>query len=121
MDKKLGKSRAYKLCIQPEEDNSPVKEVLRRQNVSNVDAVHPLVQDLIRGDALTAFNNKQAMFKEQTLDNFEHCLNAVTVGRGGSICRTILIPKSNKVVHQVNSESNHSNQYHDGSGHQLIS
>eukprot|EP00957_Ditylum_brightwellii_P044785 3397401-Ditylum_brightwellii.AAC.1 len=38
-----------------------------------------LVQDLLRGNTLMTFNNKQAMFKEQTADNLEQCLNTVTV------------------------------------------
>eukprot|EP00957_Ditylum_brightwellii_P164606 12532911-Ditylum_brightwellii.AAC.1 len=44
-----------------------------------MDAVYTLVQDLPRGDAQMVFNNKQAMFKEQTMDNLKHCLNARTV------------------------------------------
>eukprot|EP00957_Ditylum_brightwellii_P132565 10109615-Ditylum_brightwellii.AAC.1 len=44
-----------------------------------MDAIYTLVQDLLMGNALAAFNNKQATFKEQTLDNLEHCLNAVAV------------------------------------------
>eukprot|EP00957_Ditylum_brightwellii_P168701 12840690-Ditylum_brightwellii.AAC.1 len=64
-DRKLGEIRTYKLCMQPEEDNSPmyslaieVKQVLRGQNVGNMDAMYTLVQDLLRGNALTAFNNE---------------------------------------------------------------
>eukprot|EP00957_Ditylum_brightwellii_P106140 8096788-Ditylum_brightwellii.AAC.1 len=64
-----------------EEDNSPmysptveVKQVLRGQNVGDIDANYTLVQDLPRG-----FNNEQAMFKEQTVDNLKHCCNAVAV------------------------------------------
>eukprot|EP00957_Ditylum_brightwellii_P151285 11519954-Ditylum_brightwellii.AAC.1 len=45
--------------------------------MGDMDTTYILVQDLLRGDALTAFNNGQAMFKEQTADNIEHCLNAV--------------------------------------------
>eukprot|EP00957_Ditylum_brightwellii_P197089 15014938-Ditylum_brightwellii.AAC.2 len=70
-DWKLGESSTYKLCMQPEEDNSPVylltvevKQVLKGKNVGNMDAAYALVQDLLRGNAWTAFNNKQAMFKE---------------------------------------------------------
>eukprot|EP00957_Ditylum_brightwellii_P065674 4980512-Ditylum_brightwellii.AAC.2 len=85
-DKKLGESRTYKLCTQPEEDNFPVywltievKQVLRRKNVGDMDAAYTLVQDLLKGNTLTVFNNKQATFKEQTLDNVKHCLNVLTV------------------------------------------
>eukprot|EP00957_Ditylum_brightwellii_P025397 1921188-Ditylum_brightwellii.AAC.1 len=49
MDKKLGESRTHKLCMQPEEDNSPVysliievEQVLRRQNMGNMDATYTL-------------------------------------------------------------------------------
>eukprot|EP00957_Ditylum_brightwellii_P138207 10535394-Ditylum_brightwellii.AAC.1 len=75
-NRKLGKSRMYKLCTQPEEDNSPaysltveVKQVLRRQNLGNMDAVYTLVHGLLRGNTLTAFNNEQVTFKEQMADN----------------------------------------------------
>eukprot|EP00957_Ditylum_brightwellii_P000048 3486-Ditylum_brightwellii.AAC.1 len=44
-----------------------------------MDTVYTLVWDLLRGNALTAFNNEQAMFEEQIPDNLDHCLNAVTV------------------------------------------
>eukprot|EP00957_Ditylum_brightwellii_P027785 2100083-Ditylum_brightwellii.AAC.1 len=76
-DQKLGESRTYKLCMQPEEENSPMKQVLKEENIGNMDTAYTLVQDLLRGNTLTAFNNEQAMFKEHTLANFEHCLNAV--------------------------------------------
>eukprot|EP00957_Ditylum_brightwellii_P060863 4620237-Ditylum_brightwellii.AAC.1 len=72
-------SRTYKLCTQLEEENSPVKQVLRGQNVGNMDTTYTLVQDLLRVNALTTFNNKQAIFKEQMADNLQYCLNAVTV------------------------------------------
>eukprot|EP00957_Ditylum_brightwellii_P036701 2779917-Ditylum_brightwellii.AAC.1 len=85
-DWKLGESRTYKLCLEPEEDNSPVysltvevEQVLKGQNVGDMSVPYTLVQDLLRGNSLTTFNNKQATFKEQLSDNFDHCLNAVTV------------------------------------------
>eukprot|EP00957_Ditylum_brightwellii_P081284 6183228-Ditylum_brightwellii.AAC.1 len=85
-DRKLGESRTYKLCAQLEEDNSPVysltvevKQILRGKNMGDMDATYTLVQDLLRGSALTAFNNKQVTFEEQMADNLKHCLNAVTV------------------------------------------
>eukprot|EP00957_Ditylum_brightwellii_P027861 2105435-Ditylum_brightwellii.AAC.1 len=56
-----------------------VNQVLRGQNVGDMDAVYTLVQYLLKGNTLTAFNNKQSMFKEQTPENLEHCLNAMTV------------------------------------------
>eukprot|EP00957_Ditylum_brightwellii_P132359 10093217-Ditylum_brightwellii.AAC.1 len=56
-----------------------VKEVLKGQNVTNMDASYTLIQDLLRGNTLTAFNNKQATFKSQYLENLQHCLNAVMV------------------------------------------
>eukprot|EP00957_Ditylum_brightwellii_P090996 6928726-Ditylum_brightwellii.AAC.1 len=31
------------------------------------------------GNPLTVFNNKQATFEEQNLENLKHCLNAMTV------------------------------------------
>eukprot|EP00957_Ditylum_brightwellii_P131220 10008229-Ditylum_brightwellii.AAC.1 len=42
-----------------------------------MDAVYTLEQGLLWGNAPTAFNSKQATFKEQMLDNIEKCLNAV--------------------------------------------
>eukprot|EP00957_Ditylum_brightwellii_P136547 10413073-Ditylum_brightwellii.AAC.1 len=69
-DKKLGESRAYKLCTQPKEEKFliylltiEVKQVPKGQNMINVDASYTLVQDLLRGDTLTAFNNKRAAFE----------------------------------------------------------
>eukprot|EP00957_Ditylum_brightwellii_P052141 3953761-Ditylum_brightwellii.AAC.1 len=56
-----------------------VKQVLKGQTMGDMDATYTLVQDLLRGDVMTAFNNEQATFKEQTLENLEHCLNTVTV------------------------------------------
>eukprot|EP00957_Ditylum_brightwellii_P074566 5666177-Ditylum_brightwellii.AAC.1 len=47
--------------------------------MANMDDAYTLVQNLLRGNALTAFNNKQATFEEQTPENLEHCFNAVTV------------------------------------------
>eukprot|EP00957_Ditylum_brightwellii_P114728 8748316-Ditylum_brightwellii.AAC.1 len=67
-DKKVGESRVYK-----------VKQVPKGQNVTYVDASYTLVWDLLRGNTLTAFNNKQATFDKQSLEYLEHCLNAVTV------------------------------------------
>eukprot|EP00957_Ditylum_brightwellii_P098801 7526850-Ditylum_brightwellii.AAC.1 len=102
-DKKLGESRMHKLCMQPEEDKSSVnlltievfelgspkewfvfkkqmKQVLKGQNMADIDAAYTLVQNLLRGKALTAFNNKQATFKDQqTPENHKHCLNAMAV------------------------------------------
>eukprot|EP00957_Ditylum_brightwellii_P138010 10521945-Ditylum_brightwellii.AAC.1 len=85
-DKKLGESRWYTLCMQLEKDNYlvyfltiEVKQVLKGHNMNDMDAAYTFIQDLLRGGVLTAFNNKQATFKEQTLENLEHCLNAVTV------------------------------------------
>eukprot|EP00957_Ditylum_brightwellii_P065137 4940522-Ditylum_brightwellii.AAC.1 len=40
---------------------------------------YTLLQDLLRGKVLTAFNNEQATSEEQTADNLKHCLNAMTV------------------------------------------
>eukprot|EP00957_Ditylum_brightwellii_P025164 1904440-Ditylum_brightwellii.AAC.1 len=86
MNKKLGESRTYKLCTQPKKEKSPVylltievKQMLKGQNMMDVDALSNIVQDLLRGNALTVFNNEQAMFKSQYLENLKHCLNAVTV------------------------------------------
>eukprot|EP00957_Ditylum_brightwellii_P150667 11471848-Ditylum_brightwellii.AAC.1 len=101
-DNKLGESMTYKLCMQPEENNFPVylltfevfelgspkewlifkkqlKQVLKVQNMGNMVAAYTFVQDLLRGNALTVFNNKHATFKEQTLEIFDHCLNFMTV------------------------------------------
>eukprot|EP00957_Ditylum_brightwellii_P124086 9458626-Ditylum_brightwellii.AAC.1 len=50
---------------------------MRGQNIGNMDATYTLVQYLLRGDALLAFNNKPATFEEQIVDNLKHCLNAV--------------------------------------------
>eukprot|EP00957_Ditylum_brightwellii_P047447 3603961-Ditylum_brightwellii.AAC.1 len=47
--------------------------------MTNVDALYILVRDLLRGNTLTVFNNKQTMFESQSLENLKHCLNAVTV------------------------------------------
>eukprot|EP00957_Ditylum_brightwellii_P068263 5182492-Ditylum_brightwellii.AAC.1 len=47
--------------------------------MTNVDALYTLIWDLLRGNALTAFNNEQAKFENQFPENLEHCLNAVTV------------------------------------------
>eukprot|EP00957_Ditylum_brightwellii_P102102 7782598-Ditylum_brightwellii.AAC.1 len=44
-----------------------------------MDAAYTLVQDLLRNNTLTAFNNDQAMFEEQTMGSLEQCLNAVIV------------------------------------------
>eukprot|EP00957_Ditylum_brightwellii_P142152 10830350-Ditylum_brightwellii.AAC.1 len=68
-DRKMRESRMYKLHIQPEEDNSlmwslTMKQVLRGQNVGNMDAAYTLVQELLRGNTLIVSNNKQAMFEE---------------------------------------------------------
>eukprot|EP00957_Ditylum_brightwellii_P148976 11342655-Ditylum_brightwellii.AAC.1 len=56
-----------------------VKQVLRGQNMGNMDNAYTLVQDLLMGNALTVINNEQATFKEQMVDNLEYCLNAMTV------------------------------------------
>eukprot|EP00957_Ditylum_brightwellii_P035131 2663912-Ditylum_brightwellii.AAC.1 len=101
-NRKLGKSRTCKLYMQLEEDNFPVysltkegfelgspkdwlifkkqvKQVLKGQNMGNMDNICTLVQDLLKGDALTVFNNEQATFEEQMSDNLDHCLNSVIV------------------------------------------
>eukprot|EP00957_Ditylum_brightwellii_P058975 4472202-Ditylum_brightwellii.AAC.1 len=72
--------------MQPEEDNSPVysltvevKQVLKGQNVGDMDTTYTLVQDLLRANVLKVFNNKQTMFEKQMAENLEHCLNAVMV------------------------------------------
>eukprot|EP00957_Ditylum_brightwellii_P211252 15365953-Ditylum_brightwellii.AAC.1 len=81
----MGESRTYKLCMQLENGNSPVysltvelKQVLKGQNMGDMDMVYTLVWDLLRDNALTLFSNEQATLKEQTLDNLEHCLNTMT-------------------------------------------
>eukprot|EP00957_Ditylum_brightwellii_P180600 13756788-Ditylum_brightwellii.AAC.1 len=56
-----------------------VKQALRGQNVGNMNDAYTLVQNLLRVNTLTAFNNKQAMFKEQTMDKSKHYLDAMTV------------------------------------------
>eukprot|EP00957_Ditylum_brightwellii_P051165 3878778-Ditylum_brightwellii.AAC.1 len=56
-----------------------MKQALKGQNVTNVDVSYTLVWDLLRDNALTAFNNKHSTIKNQSLENLEHCLNAVTV------------------------------------------
>eukprot|EP00957_Ditylum_brightwellii_P101707 7751222-Ditylum_brightwellii.AAC.1 len=68
-DRKLGESRIYRLHTQLEEDNSPlysltveVKQVLKGQNIGDMDTAYTLVWDLLK-----------------TPDNLDHCLNAVTV------------------------------------------
>eukprot|EP00957_Ditylum_brightwellii_P182372 13892924-Ditylum_brightwellii.AAC.1 len=90
IDQKMGESRTYKFCMYPEEDSLPVysltievfnfgspkewlifkhqvKQVLKSQNIGDMDTAYTLVHNLLRGSALMAFNNKQAMFEEQTL------------------------------------------------------
>eukprot|EP00957_Ditylum_brightwellii_P095607 7283375-Ditylum_brightwellii.AAC.1 len=78
-DKKLGESRTYKLCTQPTEEKSPMKQVLKGQILTDMDALYTLVKDILRGNVLTVVNNKQVMFDKESLENLEHCLNAVTV------------------------------------------
>eukprot|EP00957_Ditylum_brightwellii_P149296 11370652-Ditylum_brightwellii.AAC.1 len=78
-DKKLGQIRTYKLHKQPKEKKPPVKHVFKGQNMTNVDALYTFIQDLLRGNTLTAFNNEQAMLESQSPENLKHCLNAVTV------------------------------------------
>ena len=56
-----------------------VKQVLKGQNMTNVDASYTLIQDLLRGNALTTSNNEQATFDKQSLENLKYCVNAVTV------------------------------------------
>eukprot|EP00957_Ditylum_brightwellii_P103763 7904788-Ditylum_brightwellii.AAC.1 len=102
IDKKLGENRMYKLCTQPEEEKSPVyllttevfelgspevwlifkkqvRQLLKGQNVTNVDVLYILVQDLLRDNALTVFNKKQATCNKQFPENLKPCLNDVTV------------------------------------------
>eukprot|EP00957_Ditylum_brightwellii_P192586 14662643-Ditylum_brightwellii.AAC.1 len=47
--------------------------------MTDVDALYTLVQDLLRGNTLIVFNNKQAAFESQSPKNLKHCLNAVIV------------------------------------------
>eukprot|EP00957_Ditylum_brightwellii_P051031 3869560-Ditylum_brightwellii.AAC.1 len=47
------------------------------QNATDVDVLYTLVHDLLRGDGLAVFNNKQATCKSQSPENLEYCLNAV--------------------------------------------
>jgi hypothetical protein len=56
-----------------------VKQVLKGQSVTNKNATYTLIQDLLRGNTLTVFNNKQVTFNKQSLENLKHCLNDVTV------------------------------------------
>eukprot|EP00957_Ditylum_brightwellii_P026560 2008615-Ditylum_brightwellii.AAC.1 len=77
--KKLGENRTYKLYTQPKEEKFPVKQVLKGQNVTDTDASYTLIRDLLRDNALTAFNNKQVTFNKQSPENIKHCLNAMTV------------------------------------------
>eukprot|EP00957_Ditylum_brightwellii_P196877 14999732-Ditylum_brightwellii.AAC.1 len=102
VDKKTGESRTFKPCMQPRKENSPiysltievvelvspkewlvfkyqVKPVLKGQNIGSMDAAYRLVQDLLRGDAMTAINNHHVMLKDQTTDNLDYCLTAVAV------------------------------------------
>eukprot|EP00957_Ditylum_brightwellii_P199069 15174905-Ditylum_brightwellii.AAC.1 len=58
----MGESRTYKLYTHPEEDNPPVKQALKRQNMDDMDAVYALVQDLLRGDTL-ASRQSQSLFE----------------------------------------------------------
>eukprot|EP00957_Ditylum_brightwellii_P171664 13069271-Ditylum_brightwellii.AAC.1 len=44
-----------------------------------MNVMYTLVQDLLRGNTLIVFNNKQVTFGEQTPENPKHCLNTVTV------------------------------------------
>eukprot|EP00957_Ditylum_brightwellii_P039157 2961467-Ditylum_brightwellii.AAC.1 len=48
-----------------------VKQVLKGQNIVDMDVVYNLVQELLRGKTLMVLNNKQTTFKEQTPDNPE--------------------------------------------------
>eukprot|EP00957_Ditylum_brightwellii_P209643 15362600-Ditylum_brightwellii.AAC.1 len=64
--------------MQPEEEKYSVKQVLKGQNVMDTNASYTLVQDLQSSKALTAFNNKQAMFNKQSQESLEHCLSTVT-------------------------------------------
>eukprot|EP00957_Ditylum_brightwellii_P064361 4884931-Ditylum_brightwellii.AAC.1 len=66
VDRNLGEKRMYELHTQLKEDNVPVYslavEVLKGQSMGNMDTMYNLT-----------------MFEEQTVDNLEQCLNAVTV------------------------------------------
>eukprot|EP00957_Ditylum_brightwellii_P081066 6165876-Ditylum_brightwellii.AAC.1 len=44
-----------------------------------MDALYTFVWDLLRGNALTVFNNKQATFDKQFPENLKHLLNAMIV------------------------------------------
>eukprot|EP00957_Ditylum_brightwellii_P000873 69101-Ditylum_brightwellii.AAC.1 len=68
-DKKLGESRMYKIC------EAGTKRIKHGQHGC---CMHPGTGSTEIG-TLTALNNKQATFEEQTLENLEHCLNAVAV------------------------------------------
>eukprot|EP00957_Ditylum_brightwellii_P087663 6675171-Ditylum_brightwellii.AAC.1 len=45
---KLGGSKTYKLYTQPEEDNAPAKQVLKGQNIGNMDAAYTLIARVIK-------------------------------------------------------------------------
>eukprot|EP00957_Ditylum_brightwellii_P116234 8865983-Ditylum_brightwellii.AAC.1 len=83
----MGESHTYKLSMQPEEEKSfmysltvevfelgspnewlvfksQVKQVLKGQNIKDMNVAHTLVRDLIRGNALMAFKNEQATFNK---------------------------------------------------------
>eukprot|EP00957_Ditylum_brightwellii_P098449 7500587-Ditylum_brightwellii.AAC.1 len=60
VDQKLGESRTYKLCMQPEEDNSHVYLL----TVKVFELVSP---------------KEWLISKKQALENLDNCLNAVTV------------------------------------------
>eukprot|EP00957_Ditylum_brightwellii_P090246 6873319-Ditylum_brightwellii.AAC.1 len=76
-DWKLQESRTYKLCMQPEEENSPVYLLT--------------AEDLLRGNTLTAFNNEQAMFEEQMLGNLDACLLVVLAQKQLQLFQTALL------------------------------
>eukprot|EP00957_Ditylum_brightwellii_P211204 15365889-Ditylum_brightwellii.AAC.2 len=98
----MGENCTYKLCAYPEEENSPVyvftvegfdlgsprewlvfknqvKQVIKSQNIKDVDGVYMMVRDLLRGNTLMDFNNKHATFTEQIVDSLNQYLNTVIV------------------------------------------
>ena len=96
-----GQYHTYKLRTVPTDTASPVYEltvpffssgtaeewikfrrgvaaVLAGQNVTTGPASYALVKTLLKGDALTVFQTAEVTFGNQTLANFQSCLNEVT-------------------------------------------
>eukprot|EP00957_Ditylum_brightwellii_P071079 5402170-Ditylum_brightwellii.AAC.1 len=97
---KMGECCSYKFCMQLEEANSPIylltievfeltypkewfifkrqlKQVLKGKNINNVDIAYTLVHDLLKGNTLVAFNNKQDTLEKPTPDNLVKCLDDI--------------------------------------------